>query len=562
VIGIIDKVLVNCKKQLSKGTPFDSDLTLYEYYVLRKFSLYKYLEIHFTGVIFINIINIIDEHAVSGPDIVACCNYSNGTKQTLTYAQLRDMSGKLAFFLQDKLGEDKTPIVVYGHKSPLMLVCFLACVKSGRAYCPVDTSVPSERVKSILNETKSPIIFCTEEIGFDTDNICNTDDITQICQSTQNSIDSSHYLSGDDIFYIIFTSGSTGTPKGVQITAQSLLNFVDWAVTLGGKQIYTKPLTIINQAPFSFDLSVMDLYIALYTGSTLWTLEKNIQNNTGLLFQSLKASDADVWVSTPSFANVCLADQKFNKELLPEIKVFLFCGETLTNQTVKKLHERFPQALVVNTYGPTESTVAITEVLVTEEMNQSVMPLPVGRPKPGTYILIMNENGEILPEKERGEIIIAGDTVSSGYFNRKDLTEKSFFTHKIGSKEHRAYRTGDEGYMSEGLLYFCGRIDLQIKLNGYRIEIEDIENNLAKLSDVKSAVVLPVVKDGVVKAISAFIVPAFKVEDPFEAGQRIRKQLSNLVPVYMLPKKYIFIDSIPVTNNGKADRKALEGRMS
>ena len=508
------------------------------------------------------VLSMIDVYARQKPEAIACRKYASNTDDALTYAELFDLSNKLAFFLQDTLGEDKTPIAVYGHKNPLMLVCFLACAKSGRAYCPIDISVPAERVKSILNETKSPVIFCTEDLGFEADNVYNAEDILQVCQSTSQTIDPSHYLDGDDVFYIIFTSGSTGTPKGVQITAQCLLNFVNWAITLGPENLYKEQLTVINQAPFSFDLSVMDLYISLCTGSTLWMLEKNTQNNVGLLFQSLQASQAHVWVSTPSFANICLSDPKFSAEMLPGLKVFLFCGETLTNQTVRKLHERFPAADVFNTYGPTESTVAVTEILVTEEMNRTVMPLPVGRPKQGTNILIMNETGELLPEGARGEIVITGDTVSVGYFNRKDLTEKAFFMYVAGDSACRAYRTGDEGYMSAGLLYFCGRMDLQIKLNGYRIEIEDIENNLVKLADIKDAVVIPAMKDGAVKGISAYIVPAFEVEDTFEAGQRIRKQLSELVPTYMLPKKYIFIDSIPVTNNGKADRKALEGRMS
>ncbi len=202
---------------------------------------------------------------------------------------------------------------------------------------------------------------------------------------------------------IIFTSGSTGTPKGVKITADCLNHFLEWSVGLGGPAEEKQGAVFLNQAPFSFDLSVMDLYTCLACGGTLWCLEKEVQEDYQKLMDSLKDSGAGVWVSTPSFAELCLADPGFEERLLPRLRAFLFCGETLPCATVRRLKSRFPQAVVVNTYGPTESTVAVTEVEITDTMAAGSSPLPVGRARPGTRIEIRNEKGAALPEGEQGE---------------------------------------------------------------------------------------------------------------------------------------------------------------
>lgn len=503
-----------------------------------------------------NVLDSIRKHAKENPESVAFCS----TAGTLTYGQLDEYSDKLAGYLEKTLGGDKSPLVVYGHKNPYMLVCFLACAKSGRAYCPEDISVPYERVVSIVKEANPPLILATEPVEMENRTILGLDEIKKRI-AENDRIDPSFSVKGDDVFYIIFTSGSTGTPKGVQITADCLGHFVDWSSGFLDESTRNRPRTFINQAPFSFDLSVMDTYTSLCLGGRLWALEKDVQNDMKQLFASLKNSGANVWVSTPSFADMCLVDRTFCRETLPDVELFLFCGETLSNSTVRKLHNNFPGATVINTYGPTESTVAVTGVVVTPELNAAESPLPVGAPKKGTFVQIMDKEGNLLPDGERGEIILVGDTVSVGYFRRPDLSRKVFFKQSVDGTEYRAYHTGDEGYMKNGQLYYCGRIDLQIKLHGFRIEVEDVENNILKLDNIKKAVVVPVVKESAVKSLTAFVIPAEKVENAFEKTQEIRKELARFVPDYMIPKKFIFVDSIPMTNNGKADRKALSATL-
>ena len=503
-----------------------------------------------------NILERINFYSLNQGDKTAVCSGLN-PENALNYSKLENLSAKFAFYLQEKLKDDKTPIVVYGHKSPYMIVCFLACVKSGRAYCPIDISIPDERVKDIISETNTPLILAVENLNFECENAISLDEIKNIIDKTEQKIDKSCCVKNDDVFYIIFTSGSTGKPKGVQITLDCLNNFLKWSVTLGNEDLENKHATFINQAPFSFDLSVMDLYMSLCTGGTLWCLKKSVQSDYELLLKSLKDSKADVLVSTPSFANMCRTSDDFTSKLMPSLKLFLFCGETLSNHNAEKLLMRFPGAKVINTYGPTESTVAMTEINITEEILEKYNPLPVGMPKPGTHVFIIDKNGSILPENKKGEILIVGDTVSPGYFKKPDINAKVFGEKEINGVKYRSYRTGDEGYIKDSQLFYCGRIDLQIKLHGYRIELEDIENNFLKLSSVKNAVVAPIIKNGSIESLAAFIVPRFKIDNSMQTQSFLRKQLLRFLPSYMIPKKFVFVDSIPMTTNGKIDRKKL-----
>lgn len=503
-----------------------------------------------------NIISIINSHAAKYPDRPAHIYRDS----TISYSDLLLESNRLANYLIDRFGSDKTPIIVFGHKQNEMLVCFLACVKAGHAYIPVDSSLPASRVEDIIAGAGTKLIFCMEPLPSWTDD-CEVVEYSLVIEiiNTYNSNppDISYRVTEQDVYYIIYTSGSTGIPKGVQITLSNLHSFIKWAVPLAGIAGIIDPV-ILNATPFSFDLSVMDMYISLACGGTLFSIDKKMIANTKELFANLQKSGISVCVCTPSFADMCLADSRFNEELLPQLTCFLFCGETLTNRTAAELLARFPSVRVVNLYGPTEATVSVTAVEIDRQVCSLSSPLPVGKCKGDCEILIMNEDGVLLPDQKQGEIVIAGDSVSIGYYNNPENTAKAFFTYK----GKRAYATGDEGYLKDGMLYYCGRLDLQIKLNGYRIEIKDVENNIRKVSGVSNVLVIPSYTDEKLTHLNAFVILDDKEADTSLTGViSFKRKLKRLLPDYMIPKKIIFKEQFPMNNNGKTDRKALANEV-
>ena len=476
-------------------------------------------------------------------------------RRALTYKELWTKSQALGVWLEEKLGDDKTPVVVYGHKDPMMLVCFLACVRTGRAYCPVDISMPHERISDICDAVNNKVVLATEAgHGIEKYEVAEFETIEEICKEGSDyfekgvSLDTSLSVKPEDTYYIIFTSGSTGKPKGVEIPHSALSNYTDWSVGLGSEPEVKQGATFLNQAPFSFDLSVMDVYTSLASGGTIFCLTKELQKDMASMLEAIKGADINFWVSTPSFADMCLADANFDSGLMPNLKAFLFCGEKLTKETAGKLMERFPESKVINTYGPTESTVAVTDIEITKEMLEDEKELPIGRVKPGTEIEIAEENNELL---------ILGDTLSKGYFRNPEKTAEAFFIDKDGK---RKYRTGDEGFYVGDVLYYRGRIDLQIKLHGYRIELGDIEANLTNIDGIEAAAVIPKKNEGKIRYLVGFVVKP-GAEGSFKESKKIKNLLKKSLPEYMVPKKITFVDSLPLTPNGKTDRRKLEEQL-
>lgn len=197
-----------------------------------------------------------------------------------------------------------------------------------------------------------------------------------------------------------------------------------------------------------------------------------------------------MWVSTPSFAEVCVQSGRFTRELMPALDRFLFCGEVLTHRLCDQLADRFPAARVLNTCGLTEATVLVTAVRVTREMRRSERPIPIGFPLEGVTLRIVDGDGRAVErDEESGELLILGSSVGSGYYRRPDLTEARFFADEATGK--RGYRTGDICYRKDGLYYYQGRADNQLKLHGHRIELEDIENSLARVENIARAAATP-----------------------------------------------------------------------
>lgn len=497
-----------------------------------------------------SILSWIERWADASPDRICYIWREN----RMTYGELKKSSDAVSHWIGRTCGHDQAPVLVHGHMHPNMPILFLACLKSGHPYIPIDRSIPAERILMIAEDSGARLIFSEQPALLPAlpQTIISPDRLTGILAADPADPSERAYETREgDIIYMIYTSGSTGRPKGVQIPAESLSSFITWVnsdFALGDRQIF------LNQAPYSFDLSVMSLYPCLTTGGTLWTVDKDMIARPAELLDSLAASGVNVWTSTPSFAEMCLMMPSFSEKILPDLHTFLFCGETLPVHVARDLHARFPAARIINTYGPTESTVAVTRVQIDEQLIASGQPFPVGRCKPDCRILILDADGRPLPEGEKGEIVICGPSVGGGYLNEPEKT-KAAFSEMDGQ---RAYRTKDLGLMKDGMLYYHGRMDSQIKLHGFRMELGEIEHVLSACRYVKQAAVIPVRKGDRYDHLIAIVVPEdHPFEKSYQLSSAIRKELSQYLPGYMLPRKIIYQSSFPMTANGKINRKVL-----
>ncbi|KRL03063.1 D-alanine--poly(phosphoribitol) ligase subunit DltA [Liquorilactobacillus capillatus] len=498
-----------------------------------------------------SIIEKIDGYATVEPDRIAyeCSGMVN------TYQDLKEYSDALAAHITSMGLTKKTPIIVYGGQTFEMAAAFLGVVKSGHAYIPVDTNSPGERL-TIINQIAQPAAcIAVEELPL------TLSEVPVIMPTELKTIFKNHvagptkenWVTGDETFYIIFTSGTTGVPKGVQISHDNLASFLDWMADDFG---IDDGQNFLSQPPYSFDLSVMDLYPALTRGGKLVALPKEVTDNFKELFAVLPTLGLNTWVSTPSFMDICLLEPNFKEENYPQLTHFMFCGEELTHKTAATLKKRFPSARLFNTYGPTETTVAVSQVEITEQVLADYERLPIGIAKEDTVIHIVDEDLQDVPTGQDGEIIISGPSVSKGYLNNPEKTQQAFV---VLNGQH-AYRTGDLGQLDDvGQLLYKGRIDFQIKLHGFRIELEEVDHHLDQVSLIAQATTVPKYgPDHKVSQLIAYV--AAKDNDfksNFELTKAIKEELKDLMMPYMMPQRFVYLDSLPLTPNGKVDRKCL-----
>lgn len=440
------------------------------------------------------------------------------------------------------------PVLILSSHSVYELTAVIACIFAGIPYVPVNTLTPTRRLESIIHITGAKLLLADDKSFA---KLSSLPSLSPYCINLKEFVNqmSAFDVSSADInpkagcsniipdetpvnriAYIIFTSGSTGEPKGVPISYDNLGYFARWIQTVSPLNSYHN-INVLNQADLSFDLSAADLFYSLCSGNT-WSAKSEaylkLSQGSSCVFDKYHISVA---VMTPSAAKLCLLEDDFNGIFLPALKCIYFCGERLEKKTVKKLWERFPDLKIINAYGPTEATSAVCAVTVSRPMLESSEELPVGD--------IRNSLTQI--SIDDSEIILKGATVFSGYLCCT-LNQSEF------------YRTGDSGYIRDGLLYFTGRIDNQIKYKGYRIELDDIENNLNRIEGVRESAVIPVrSSEGTVKSIQAYCV----IEQLEISPEYIRSALKNQLPEYMIPKTIRIVDALPLNINNKIDRKAL-----
>ena len=443
--------------------------------------------------------------------------------QSITYGELWEKANYYGSFLKR---EGFSSVVIFGNKSINILISIIACLIAKRSYVPVDFCTPLNRIKQIIEDCNSSLIITDEILELDNVNVVRLDEL--IKYSNKEALDIEN-----DIAYIIFTSGSTGRAKGVPISYENLDNFISW-ISRHDYLNTANNLNVLNQASFAFDLSVADLYYSLNNGHTLVSLTREEQESYSNIYNKIGKENINFIVSTPSFIRMCLLDKNFNSYNFPDLKCIYFCGEILDKQLVKKIFDFFPNMYIINAYGPTEATSAISSIRITKNMIDNEEALPIGDMNTlATEVFI-----------ENNEIVLKGKSFSNGYLN--------FVGGFYKDSGINCFRTGDLGFIHDNKLYFSGRKDNQIKYMGYRIELNDIEENIKQIDGViDCAVIAKLDSFNKVKMIKAFVV----LNDITLVD--VKNKLKTVLPNYMIPKVMIALDALPINNNGKVDRKVL-----
>ncbi|PSL44170.1 non-ribosomal peptide synthase protein (TIGR01720 family)/amino acid adenylation domain-containing protein [Chitinophaga niastensis] len=470
--------------------------------------------------------------------------------QSLTYQQLDERSDRLAHYLHSKGVTIETMVPVFMDRSIEMMIGILGILKAGGAYVPVDPEYPAERIYFMLSESNSPVLITTTVLRHRLYE--NEQQLIFICLDEPNpvwsavSATSLHMaLSADNLAYVMYTSGSTGQPKGVLVTHHNVTSLV-----LGANYIMlTGEDTILSAGSLSFDATTFEYWSMLLHGGHLVLSAKDSLLDVALLKRELVDKQVTKMFFTTSW---------FNQLVTTDITVFenlsaiLTGGEKLSEKQVAKLMTAYPHIAVSNIYGPTENTTFSLSYLINNKGLTS--NTPIGYPLNNRSAFILNASQQLVPIGVAGEIYLGGDGLSRGYLNRPELTAEKFIVNPFSDQAgDRLYRTGDAGrWLPDGSIAYIGRIDDQVKIRGYRIEPGEVESVLQQCEAVSQAVVLVKADQQGHKRLIGYVVPTGDFNK-----EAILIYLKARLPEYMVPGAWMVLDQLPLTTNGKVDRKAL-----
>ncbi|MDR0268640.1 non-ribosomal peptide synthetase [Paenibacillus sp.] len=456
----------------------------------------------------------------------------------LTYRELDKEAARLASILQAKGFKAGQVTAILIEHSIEMIVAVLGVLKAGGAYVPIDHEYPEDRIAYILEDSGAGLLLTKNSLMPSLDLKIEKIDLEEMlalpADFEAGKTLSPVHCSSSDLAYMIYTSGSTGKPKGVMIEHRSLLNMTRWY------QTYYKLTTedkCTKYAGFGFDASVWEIFPALLTGSELHIIPDEIRYDVHQLVDYYNKQQISV-----SFLPTAVCEQ-FCKLDNDSLRVLITGGDKL------RLY-RSGSYEIVNNYGPTENTIVTTAFKVNGDYDN----IPIGKPIDNVRVYILDPNNKLLPVGVPGELCIAGESLARGYMNRPDLTAEKFTTDPFYPGE-RMYKTGDLArWLPEGNLEYLGRMDEQVKIRGYRIELGEIENVLLKQAGIHEAVVTVVenLKQEKELELCAYVSTSRKF-----SVREMREFLALELPEYMLPVHYVFLDKLPLTANGKVDRRAL-----
>ncbi|CDZ78479.1 Polyketide synthase PksJ [Legionella massiliensis] len=493
-----------------------------------------------------NLIQLLEKKAAEYPDNIAYIFQDTA----ISFAELNQRANQLAHFILSQEKNNPSPIAVYFERSIELVIAFYAVMKLGRPYIPINKEISTLQLKNILKDAKANLILTTdryaENIRPSLNAISELIVIDAKDKKIQDAADSNlPSFPATATAYILYTSGTTGKPKGVQISHKAITNLL---FSMSDITNISEKDVILSITPFTFDLSVPDIYLPLVMGGTSVLGSPMARFNPHEIMQYIAKYHVTLMQATPTTWQMLVACGWKNES---DIKI-ITGGEALTNQLASKL--RLLSENVWNFYGPTETTVWSTYHKI-EEIDKNKPYIPIGKPLANTQIFVLDEDLNPLSADMPGELYIGGTGVSLGYVNNDELNLNYFIEDPFnsGATKKKLYKTGDLGKWSpQGDLYYLGRIDTQIKLRGYRIEVEAIENVLLDYPGIHECIVHDQTPENT-KELVAYITLKTKSISP----SKVQEYLKNHFPDHMIPSKFIVVNQFPLTFNGKINRQTI-----
>ena len=478
---------------------------------------------------------VFEDQVQKNPNNVAICF----DDINLTYIELNEKANKLARYLKSQGVNSKDNVLILADKSIDMYISIMAILKLGAIYVPLDAEYPQERIDLIAEDCNPKIAIVDEKYSCLLKNIklCTLPlkDLEKYdCTNVENTI------APDNGAYIIYTSGSTGRPKGVLVPNRGVVRLVKNTNYI----TFENNDRILQNIPIVFDASTFAIFGSLLNGLTMYPISKDNLLDFKYFENYIKNNNINIINMTVSYFNKLI---DYNPKIFDNTRVILIGGETVLPRTINILMDVNPNVKIVNVYGPTENSNLSCCYQIDRKFESSV---PIGFPVANSTCYILDSNQNLLPVGIPGEICVGGDGVAVGYLNNEKLTNEKFIGNKFA--DGKLYRTGDLGYWQpDGSIQFISRMDNQVKIRGFRIELKEIESRILEFGNIKECFV-NVFNNKNNNMLIAYIVPNKTIDT-----KELHSFLKEKLPYYMVPSRYISLESLPLTINGKLDTKSL-----
>ncbi|GLQ46115.1 hypothetical protein GCM10007862_11660 [Dyella lipolytica] len=482
--------------------------------------------------------------ATAHPDAIAV---SMGSA-SLSYAGLDRRANTIATHLREAGVTAGAIVGVMQARSIDTIAAILGVLKAGAAYLPLDATHPTERLAFALNDAGASVVLghftdCIPALPASVARLAY-DDMRDTSHAGQDE-SALRAIDGDALAYVMYTSGSTGTPKGVAIRHRSIIRLV-----CGVDYVGLRPETrMLHAAPLGFDASTLEIWGPLLNGGRVVIHDEPVPTGAGLARTIADQGVTTAWLTAALFNAV--VDE--NPLQLGGLRELFTGGEALSVEHVRRALAALPDTTISNGYGPTECTTFTCTWRIPRDLDADALSIPIGRPIADTCVYVLNPRRQPVPVGVIGELYIGGAGVARGYLQRPELDAERFVDNPFGAPGERLYRSGDlVRYRPDGAIEFVGRVDSQVKIRGFRIELGEIEAALQRHPSVRACAVLARADRPGDKRLVAYYVAASPVGAP-----TLRAHLATILPEFMVPASYLQLDALPVTANGKLDRRAL-----